>query len=497
MYRVDTCCGRLTGCDTHIREPYIVVLVPARTAIYRRGAGDAAHPCTYLELPGMTNRRGFFGQSAGALTALALTPASAAAERVALQLRAAAGAALRIYPPTGAPEVVAQDEVFWAQVRRAFGLHPDVVNLDHGWTNPAPLAAVEELVRGAHELEALPAERLALTWEESTNTEVRAAFADALGVAGTELALVRNATEALDTVLLGLPLNAGDEVVCSCHDYYAMLDALEQRQRRDGVVLRMVRPPVPAPSLEALAELYEAAINQRTRLVLLTHPSNLTGQLLPVRRIAAAAHRVGAEVVVDGAQSLGLLEGSVRDLDCDYYGASAHKWLGAPVGLGILWMRPEHASKVWPLVPPPPYAEGMGRFEWIGTGPEYVGPAALPALALQRTLGAARKAARLHYLTSYWRERVAADLPDALFYTTPDPAMSCGLCTIELPGLDAGSVQQRLRQEHGILVQAMSGNPRTPEILGIRVSPNVYTTPAELDRLVNALVTVAGEAPGG
>jgi isopenicillin-N epimerase len=226
--------------------------------------------------------------------------------------------------------------------------------------------------------------------------------------------------------------------------------------------------------------------------VLLTHPSNLTGQLLPVQRIAAAAHRVGAEVVVDGAQSLGLLEGSVQDLDCDYYGASAHKWLAAPVGLGILWMRPEHASKVWPLVPSPPDTEGMSRFEWIGTAPDYVGPALLPALALQRSLGAARKAARLRYLTAYWRERATAALPKARFYTTSDPLMSCGLCTIELPGVDAEALKDRLRKEHGILVQAMSGNARTPEILGIRVTPNVYTAPTELDRLVAALVEVAG-----
>lgn len=441
----------------------------------------------------MTDRRGFLARSAGAFSALAFTPASVAAQHEWLQGRGVADASLWIRPPRGVPPAeLAEDEAFWAEVRRGFVLNPDVVNLDHGWTNPAPLAAVEELVRGARELEALPAERLALTWVETTDTAVRAALGEALGVPGTELALVRNATEALDTVLLGVPLSAGDEIVCSYHDYYAMLDALEQRQRRDGVVLRLVRPPLPAPSLEALAELYEAAIGPRTRLVLLTHPSNLTGQMLPVRRIAAAAHRVGAEVVVDGAQSLGLLEGSVRDLDCDYYGASAHKWLGAPVGMGMLWMRPEHAAKVWPLVPSPPGTEGMSRFEWIGTGPEYVGPALLPALALQRSLGAARKAARLHYLTTYWRERASAALPNARFYTTADPAMSCGLCTVELPGTDAEALKESLRKEHGILVQAMSGNERTPEILGIRVSPNVYTTPAELDRLVAALVKLAG-----
>jgi selenocysteine lyase/cysteine desulfurase len=204
-------------------------------------------------------------------------------------------------------------------------------------------------------------------------------------------------------------------------------------------------------------------------------------------------------VVVDGAQSLGLLEDPVAALGCDYYGASAHKWLGLPVGLGVLWMRPEHTAKVWPLLPPGAIATGMSRFEWVGTAPEYVNPAALPALAVHRALGAARKRERLRYLTTYWRDRASAALPDARFYTTPDPAMSCGLCTVALPGIEPRALQQRLRERHGILVQAFGDGPpeggRRADVRGLRVSPNVYTTPVELDRFVAALVR-AGR-PGG
>jgi selenocysteine lyase/cysteine desulfurase len=178
-----------------------------------------------------------------------------------------------------------------------------------------------------------------------------------------------------------------------------------------------------------------------------------------VRRIADAAHRVGAEVVVDGAQSLGLLDDPVAALGCDYYGASAHKWLGLPVGLGVLWMRPEHAAKVWPLLPPGASATGMGRFEWIGTSPEYVNPAALPALAVHRALGAARKRERLQYLMTYCRDRVSAALPRARFYTTADPAMSCGLCTVALPGAEPRALQQQLRERHRIVVQAFTDGP--------------------------------------
>ena len=382
-------------------------------------------------------------------------------------------------------DVVARDESYWSRIRRLYSLQRDVVNLDNGWTNPAPSAAVEELVRGARKLEGLPAEHLPGMWEQVSTTMLRAALASAMNVAGFEIALLRNATEALDTVLLGHPLRAGDEVVCSVHDYYAMLDALEQRRARDGIVLRIISPTIPAASLEAIEALYAEAIGQRTRLVLLTHPSNLTGQLLPVRRIADRAHAAGAVVVVDGAQSLGLLEDPVRSLGCDYYGASAHKWLGTPVGLGVLWMRPEHVNGVWPLLPPMANEKGMARFEWIGTAPEYINVASIPALALHARLGAGRKAARLRYLASLVRERVRRAVPDATFYAAA-PDMTFGLTTFQIGGVDSAKLRAVLREKYRILVQAMTDIRSDSRIRGIRVSPNVYATPAEIERFGTA-----------
>jgi isopenicillin-N epimerase len=441
--------------------------------------------------PHMIRRRDFLAHGTVAIGALAGLPSPALAHRLHAQrsLGVWLNDTLTERGAGATPERLADDEPFWAELRRAYDLDPTVVNLDHGWTNPAPRAAMDTLFQGARALESLPAEQLVRLWEETTNTSVRQAMATAMGVPPTELAFVRNATEALNTVILGVPLREGDEIVCSAHDYYAMLDALEQRRARDGVVLRMVRPPVPAPSMDTLVDAYRAAIGPRTRLVLLTHPSNLTGQLLPVRRIAELAHAAGAEVVVDGAQSLGLLEEPVTALGCDYYGGSAHKWLGAPVGMGMLWMRPEHVAKVWPVVPPPAHVTGMARFEWIGTAPEYVGPALGPALAVHASLGAARKAARLRYLATRLRARVTAAVPQARFYTTADAAMSCGITTVALPGVDVAALQRRLRERDGILVQAMTDMARSPEIDGLRVTPNVYTTLDELDRLVAALAS--------
>jgi selenocysteine lyase/cysteine desulfurase len=437
----------------------------------------------------MINRRQFVIHSAAPLSTLAISPAATFANQLNAIFDLSKMFDSELTQSGAAPERVASDEKFWARVRSAYVLNPDVVNLDHGWTNPSTRAAVDELARGARDLEALPAEVLERSFFGDNGPTLRAALAEAMGVSPAEIALVRNATEALNTVLLGLPLAAGDEILCSAHDYFATLDALEQRRARDKVVLRMIRPPLPAPSPEALASLYETAIGPRTRLVLVTNPSNLTGQLFPVRRIAAAAHRFGAEVIVDGAQSLGVHDEPIPALDCDYYGASAHKWLGTPVGLGVLWMRPSHVGKVWPIVPPPPHVAGMRRFEWIGTAPAYLQSAALPALALHRSLGPARKAARLRHLSSHLRQRITAALPEARIYTNADPNMSIGITTIELPNVISDDLQKRLRERHQILTQSMGGNNRAPEIRGLRITPNVYTTPAELDRLVAALRT--------
>lgn len=401
----------------------------------------------------------------------------------------AAGEAQAIDRDSRSDDDVARDEKYWSRVRRAYHVHPTVVNFDHGWANPTTRAATDTLIRNARELETLPAEVLVHIWSTVTTTALRASLAAAMQVGVNEIAIVRNATEALATVLLGVPLRGGDEVICSRHDYYAMLDALDQRRARDGVVLRMVEPPVPAPSMQALEDLYASAMGPRTKLVLLTHPSNLTGQLLPVRRIADRAHALGAEVVVDGAQSLGLFEDPVRSLGCDYYGASAHKWLGTPVGLGVLWMRPELTGKVWPLVPGPVGEVGMKRFEWIGTAPEYVNAAAMPAIQWHTAVGASRKAARLRHLSTLVRARVRAAVPTAKFYAVDAPEMTCGLTSVEIPSVDPLRLQQQLRKEYGILVQDMTGIRHAPAIRAVRVSPNVYATQAEIDRFGWALAS--------
>jgi isopenicillin-N epimerase len=408
----------------------------------------------------------------------------------------AAGGVLALGPTlkTGAAEMLAgenlkavataDNEAFWMKVRAGFDLAPGVINLDNGYCNPLSRETMTDLVNRTRYIEQLPAKRLEELMESVTYKELKPGLARLLGVPADEIAFTRNATEALDTVILGLPMKAGDEIVCCSTDYYAMLDAIEQRRDRDGVVVRMIQMPFPAASADAITALYAKEINSKTKLVLVTHASNLTGQIFPVKQIAGLAHRVGAEVVVDGAQTMAILDHNVPDLDCDYYGASLHKWLAAPVGSGLLWMRKEHQAKVWPLIAPPRDKTGMERFEWCGTFPEFISSASVPAVRFHEKLGAARKEARMRHLTRYWRAKVEK-IPGVRFFANENA--TCGLGVFEIAGIDAGKLQKELWDKHKILVQHMTGGKRLPQLSGIRVTPNIYTTTVELDRFISTL----------
>lgn len=410
----------------------------------------------------------------------------------------AAGGALAL-PPTlrvGASDIfdsrysntlVASDDKFWTMVRTGFDLPLGVINLDNGYCNPLSRETMDDLVSRVRYIQQLPARRLEELYQGVTSKRLRPGMAKLLGVPADEIAFVRNTTEALDTVILGLPMQAGDEIVCSSTDYYAMLDAIDQRRRRDGIVVRMIQPPFPLSTPDAITSLYEREFNRKTKLVLVTHASNLTGQIFPVKQIAEVAHRFGAELVVDGAQTMALLDYKIPELDCDYYGASLHKWLAAPVGCGVLWMRKEHMSKVWPLIAPPADMNGMMRYEWCGTFPEFVSSAALPAVRFQEKLGSQRKEARMRYLTHYWRSK-AEKIPGLRFFAEENA--SCGLGVFEIAKMDAAKIQKELWTNYKILVQHMMGGQRLPQLSGIRVTPNVYTTKAELDRFVDALVVI-------
>jgi isopenicillin-N epimerase len=384
-----------------------------------------------------------------------------------------------------APEA-AQDETLWRDVQNAFTIDRNIINLDNGNVSPSPRNVTEAMTRYTWQQQNVPGFML---WEVFLPelSATRSALARSFGCDADELALVRNATEALQIVLLGVPLRAGDEILMTTHDYWAMHDAVDERVRRDNIIVNKIKDvPLSPGSMSQLVEMYERNITPKTRLILVTHAVNFTGQLFPVKEICEMAHRKGIEVVVDGAQSFALLDYKLSDLGCDYFGTSLHKWLSAPIGTGLLYIRKDKISKVNQLHPAAYFIESrqqgyptdIFRFEDVGTRSHAMALAIPEALAFHNGIGAKRKEERLRYLTTYWTKRIAK-LPNVRFYTSFAPEMSCGLRVFEIAGIDPTGLANHL-QRQGIFVQAMKP-ARAPEVKGVRITPHVYTAPSDLD----------------
>ncbi len=382
-------------------------------------------------------------------------------------------------------EEVATDESYWAEVRAAFDVSSDYLNLNNGGVSPSPRVVSQSMAQWLSLSNQAPAHTL---WElaEPRVEEVRAGLARAFGCDPEEMAITRNSTEGLVGVQLGLDLRRGDEVLTTTHDYPRMKTAWQQRERRDGIVMRLVSFPLPPARLDDLVECFRRAITPRTKAILVSHITNLTGQIFPVREIVRLGRERGIEVIVDGAQAFAHFPFTLAELDCDYYATSLHKWLMAPHGTGFLYVRRSRIPEVWPLFGAPPEMAGnIRKFEEIGTHPAANHNAIAEALALHQAIGVERKAARLRHLRDRWMRRLAS-VPKVRVLTSFDPAMSCGIGTFHVDGLAPQALARHLFDAHRIIVTPLVH----PEFDGIRVTPGVYTTAAEVDRFAEAMERV-------
>jgi len=288
----------------------------------------------------------------------------------------------------------------------------------------------------------------------------------------------------MQIALLGLDLKPGDEVLTTTHDYPSMKYALYQREKREGVTVKMFPFPYPPKSLKVLVDLLKENITPKTKLILVCHITNLTGQIFPIREICQIARKKGIEVVIDGAHSFGHFEYKQKDLDCDIYGANLHKWMMAPIGTGFLYVKKEKIEKIWPLFPASDsLSDDIRKFENIGTHPEYLEMAIGEALAFHHGIGGKRKEERLRYLRNYWAKALEK-LPGVRILTSYDPLQSCGIGTFSAENMDIGKLTQILFDKHKIYTTTIQ---IPDEIKGIRVTPSIYTTLRELDMFIEAV----------
>ncbi len=384
-----------------------------------------------------------------------------------------------------APADVARDEDFWLQVQQAFTLDRTLINLNNGGVSPSPRVVQEAMRRYLDYSNTAPAYTM---WQilEPEIEAVRHRLAASFGCDPEEMAITRNASEALETVQLGIPLARGDEVLTTTQDYPRMLTTWHQRERREGIVVREITFPVPPPSQDDLAERIERAITPKTKVIHVCHITNLTGQIFPIKQIVQRARARGIEVIVDGAHAYAHFPFTRDDLDCDYYGTSLHKWLLAPHGTGFLYVRKAKIATIWPLMAAPPEMNGnIRKFEEIGTHPAANHNAIAEALTFHEGIGAERKAARLRYLFQRWAKRLE-HLPRVRILTPYDPAQSCGLASMAIDGMDPNKLVTYLWDTHRIIVTPIVHK----EFSCVRVTPNVYTTVAEIDRFGDVMEDV-------
>jgi isopenicillin-N epimerase len=372
---------------------------------------------------------------------------------------------------------LADDESYWAEIQRAFDADRTLINLNNGGCSPTPSHVLEAMIRDLRFSNELPVEHMWRVLEPRVES-VRRDLASEFGCDPEEMAITRNASEANEIMIFGLDLKRGDEVVISNQNYGRMITAWDQRARREGIVVKQVSFKVPPPSDDYLVEQFRAAITPRTKVIEVTHITNLTGQIMPVRKIVDIARPLGIEVFVDGAHAFAHFPFKRDELNCDYYGTSLHKWLLAPVGTGFLYVRKGKQKDLWPLMAAAKeQVNDIRKYEEIGTHPAANHNAISAALAFHRGIGVERKAARLRYLRDRWAKRLVKESARIRVLTPLDNKHSGAIALFQVDGLDNVKLGAWLMSQHRIVNTPIVH----PEFKGIRITPNVYTTLDEID----------------
>jgi selenocysteine lyase/cysteine desulfurase len=426
----------------------------------------------------MQNRRNFLAAVAGAATLPAFRPD-----------------ALRRAYDVGAPsENVGgpEDEDYWGEIQRAFDCDRTMVNLNNGGCSPTPSHVLEQMIRDLRFSNELPVIHMWQTLEPRIES-VRRDLARSFGCDPEEMAITRNASEANEIMIMGLDLQPGDEVIVSNQNYPRMLTTWQQRVRRDGIVLKQVSFRLPPPSAQYILDRFTAAVTPRTRVIEVTHITNLSGQIMPVRELVDFARPRGIEVFVDGAHAYAHFPFTRDQLGCDYYGTSLHKWLLAPIGTGFLYVRRTRQKQLWPLMAAPASMdEDIRKYEEIGTHPAANHNAISVALAFHNAIGAERKVARLRYLRDRWARRLARENDRFRLLTPLDSPLSAGLGLVHVEGLDPNRLVAWLLEKHRIVATPIVHD----EFDGVRVTPNVYTTPQEVDVFAEKMIEAVRRGVG-
>lgn len=388
------------------------------------------------------------------------------------------------------PWDTATDEDYWSVIQQSFTVNPNLIDLNNGGVSPSP-RIVQEAVERYNKLSNEGPSYYMWRILDQGREPLRQKLADLAGCSPEEIAINRNATEALNTVIFGMNLKAGDEVIGTKQDYPNMINAWKQRASREGILYTQISFNFPIENDEEIVSAYEKAITPKTKVLHVTHIINWVGQIMPVKKICRMAHKKGLEVIVDGAHSFGLLDFKIPDLECDYFGTSLHKFLSAPIGSGMMWVKKENIEKIWPLVcNDKPQSPDIRKFETLGTRSFPIEQGISEAVDFQQAIGSKRKEERIRYLKNYWANKVK-DIPKVKINTSLKSEYSCAICGVSVDGMTPGELDGALFNSYKIHTVGIVWE----NISCVRITPHVYTRLQDLDKLARGIEEIAGRKP--
>ncbi len=379
-----------------------------------------------------------------------------------------------------------EDETFWYQIKNMYACSPGLLNLNNGGVSPQPIIVQEAFERYNRLCNEAPSYYMWRVLDQGREP-LRTRLATLAGASPEEVAVVRNTSEALETIIFGLRLKRGDKVVVCNLDYPNMANAWKQRAHRDGIILKEVQLDLPNMTNDQIVNAFAEQITPDVKIVHITHLINWNGHILPSRRIADLAHEIGAQTIVDGAHSFAHIQYNIPDLGADYYGTSLHKWLCAPFGTGLIYVKKDLIAGLYPLLASPdPESPDIRKFENLGTRSFAIEQAIGQAIDFQYAIGSALKQARLQYLKKYWTDAVK-DHPRIHINTDTSPERSCALCIVDVDGYTPTELGSKLHTDYKIHTTSIEYS----NVLGVRITPHIYIVKDDLDRLIEALQVLA------
>lgn len=427
----------------------------------------------------MSSRRSFFQKSIGLASAMSLTPilSKAMAEDVSDAL---------VELNKLSPDAAANDEDLWARMAQAYTVSPNILNLNNGGVSPQPKVVQDAVDRYYHLCNEAPTYYM---WQilDKGREPLRRKLADLAGVSAEEIAINRNTTEALGTFTWGIDMQRGDEIVMTKQDYPNMINAWKQREVREGVKINWINLNLPFDNDEVVLKAYIDETTSKTKIWHITHLMTWTGQILPAAKLCAEARKRGIISIVDAAHSFGHIDYKISDFNCDYFGTSLHKWLCAPFGTGMMYIKKDRIEKTWPIFPTDkPQSNDIKKFEALGTRSFAPEQAIGQAIDFHNAIGSQRKQQRLQYLKTYWCNAVTKN-PRVKLHISLKPEYSCALGTFSIDGMDVGDVANKLMGEYQIHTVPI----KWENVNAVRVTPHVYTTTKDLDRFIDAVMKIA------